>query len=170
MQNTYTPKFLVGTNCQYIYNLNTWFIINVVLHQWYSYYKGFLYLLCPQQYNIDISDGNQVLLISHVKTKGPAGGPPPGPAMLIPELCYLTGCLLFVCLALVHACLRLAPNFHVLCTAKWSQSDSGATAGMSPHLLLVFLEHCTVLLRPPSSWSCEITRSQENYKLKQLMR
>eukprot|EP00064_Thunnus_orientalis_P007810 superscaffoldBa00000888_g7832 len=43
------------------------------------------------QYGLDITDGNQVLLISHVKKLGPAGGPPPGPAMLIPELCYLTG-------------------------------------------------------------------------------
>ncbi|KAM6954108.1 piwi-like protein 1 [Aplochiton taeniatus] len=43
------------------------------------------------QYNLDIVDGNQVLLISHVKKMGPSGGPPPGPAMLIPELCYLTG-------------------------------------------------------------------------------
>lgn len=114
VQNTYAPKFLVGSsmydlkkknkkkNGQYIYSLNTWFIINEVLHQWYS--KAFLYPLCPQQYNINISDGNQVLLISHVKRKVPAGAPPPGPAMLIPELCYLTGCLLFVCLALVRAC------------------------------------------------------------------
>ncbi|XP_034726927.1 piwi-like protein 1 [Etheostoma cragini] len=44
------------------------------------------------QYNLDITDGNQVLLVSHVKkAMGPSGGPPPGPAMLIPELCYLTG-------------------------------------------------------------------------------
>uniref|UniRef100_UPI0037E74F43 piwi-like protein 1 isoform X2 n=1 Tax=Semicossyphus pulcher TaxID=241346 RepID=UPI0037E74F43 len=43
------------------------------------------------QYGLDITDGNQVLLISQVKRMGPAGGPPPGPAMLIPELCYLTG-------------------------------------------------------------------------------
>uniref|UniRef100_A0A3B5ABU8 Piwi like RNA-mediated gene silencing 1 n=1 Tax=Stegastes partitus TaxID=144197 RepID=A0A3B5ABU8_9TELE len=43
------------------------------------------------QYGLDISDGNQVLLISHVKKMGPSGGPPPGPAMLVPELCYLTG-------------------------------------------------------------------------------
>uniref|UniRef100_A0AAQ5ZYV7 Piwi-like protein 1 n=1 Tax=Amphiprion ocellaris TaxID=80972 RepID=A0AAQ5ZYV7_AMPOC len=42
------------------------------------------------QYGLDITDGNQVLLISHVKKMGPSGGPPPGPAMLIPELCYLT--------------------------------------------------------------------------------
>lgn len=48
-------------------------------------------LLCSQQYNLDITDGNQVLLISHVKRRVPAGVPPPGPAMLIPELCYLTG-------------------------------------------------------------------------------
>lgn len=48
-----------------------------------SYYKA--------QYNINIVDGNQVLLISHVKKMGPSGGPPPGPAMLVPELCYLTG-------------------------------------------------------------------------------
>ncbi|KAK9522353.1 hypothetical protein VZT92_018825 [Zoarces viviparus] len=43
------------------------------------------------QYNLDIADVNQVLLVSHVKKMGPSGGPPPGPAMLIPELCFLTG-------------------------------------------------------------------------------
>ncbi|KAG7489102.1 hypothetical protein JOB18_004908 [Solea senegalensis] len=44
------------------------------------------------QYNLDITDGNQVLLVSHVKRlAGPPGAAPPGPAMLIPELCYLTG-------------------------------------------------------------------------------
>uniref|UniRef100_A0A671UAF1 Piwi-like RNA-mediated gene silencing 1 n=1 Tax=Sparus aurata TaxID=8175 RepID=A0A671UAF1_SPAAU len=48
-----------------------------------NYYKS--------QYNLEITDGNQVLLVSHVKRLGPAGAPPPGPAMLIPELCYLTG-------------------------------------------------------------------------------
>ncbi|KAM3611283.1 uncharacterized protein V6R79_016094 [Siganus canaliculatus] len=48
-----------------------------------NYYKS--------QYNLDIHDGNQVLLVSHVKKMGPAGAPPPGPAMLVPELCYLTG-------------------------------------------------------------------------------
>lgn len=51
--------------------------------------------LCSKQYNLEITDGNQVLLVSHVKRLGPAGAPPPGPAMLIPELCYLTGyCLI----------------------------------------------------------------------------
>uniref|UniRef100_A0AAX7T3L8 Piwi-like protein 1 n=1 Tax=Astatotilapia calliptera TaxID=8154 RepID=A0AAX7T3L8_ASTCA len=48
-----------------------------------NYYKS--------QYGLDITDENQVLLISYVKKMGPAGAPPPGPAMLIPELCYLTG-------------------------------------------------------------------------------
>ncbi|KAM6944761.1 piwi-like protein 1 [Lycodopsis pacificus] len=43
------------------------------------------------QYNLDIADVNQVLLVSHVKKRGPSVGPPPGPAMLIPELCFLTG-------------------------------------------------------------------------------
>ncbi|XP_061116607.1 piwi-like protein 1 [Conger conger] len=47
------------------------------------------------QYGLDIADGNQVLLISRVKRVGPAQGPagdrPQGPAMLVPELCYLTG-------------------------------------------------------------------------------
>uniref|UniRef100_A0A8C6V1H9 Piwi-like RNA-mediated gene silencing 1 n=1 Tax=Neogobius melanostomus TaxID=47308 RepID=A0A8C6V1H9_9GOBI len=44
------------------------------------------------QYGLDIADGNQAMLVSHVKKKmGPSGGPPPGPAMLVPELCYLTG-------------------------------------------------------------------------------
>uniref|UniRef100_A0A665WN07 Piwi-like RNA-mediated gene silencing 1 n=1 Tax=Echeneis naucrates TaxID=173247 RepID=A0A665WN07_ECHNA len=42
------------------------------------------------QYGLDITDGNQVLLISQVK-RGPLGAPLPSPAMLIPELCYLTG-------------------------------------------------------------------------------
>ncbi|TMS03926.1 Piwi-like protein 1 [Larimichthys crocea] len=48
-----------------------------------NYYKN--------QYGLDITDDNQALLVSHVKRLGPAGAPPPGPAMLIPELCYLTG-------------------------------------------------------------------------------
>ncbi|XP_041644109.1 piwi-like protein 1 [Cheilinus undulatus] len=48
-----------------------------------NYYKS--------QYGLDIVDGNQVLLVSHVKRRGPAGGPEPGPALLIPELCFLTG-------------------------------------------------------------------------------
>uniref|UniRef100_A0AAX7UJV0 Piwi-like protein 1 n=1 Tax=Astatotilapia calliptera TaxID=8154 RepID=A0AAX7UJV0_ASTCA len=52
-----------------------------------NYYKS--------QYGLDITDENQVLLISYVKRMGPAGAPPPGPAMLIPELCYLTGLTLF---------------------------------------------------------------------------
>ncbi|XP_047447719.1 piwi-like protein 1 [Mugil cephalus] len=43
------------------------------------------------QYNLDIKDTQQALLVSYVKRMGPSGGPPPGPAMLIPELCYLTG-------------------------------------------------------------------------------
>ncbi|XP_056448599.1 piwi-like protein 1 [Gadus chalcogrammus] len=43
------------------------------------------------QYTLDITDCNQVLLISHVKRLGPAGAAPPGPAMLVPEFCYLTG-------------------------------------------------------------------------------
>ncbi|XP_070820601.1 piwi-like protein 1 [Chaetodon trifascialis] len=42
------------------------------------------------QYGLDISDGNQVLLISHVK-RFAAAAAPLGPAMLVPELCYLTG-------------------------------------------------------------------------------
>ncbi|XP_043967319.1 piwi-like protein 1 [Gambusia affinis] len=48
-----------------------------------NYYKN--------QYGLDITDTNQVLLVSHVKKMGPSGGPPPGPALLVPELCYLTG-------------------------------------------------------------------------------
>ncbi|KAG7480651.1 hypothetical protein MATL_G00058540 [Megalops atlanticus] len=43
------------------------------------------------QYGLDITDGNQALLISYVRKRGPAGAPPPGPALLVPELCYLTG-------------------------------------------------------------------------------
>ncbi|XP_034068438.1 piwi-like protein 1 [Gymnodraco acuticeps] len=48
-----------------------------------DYYKS--------QYSLDIRDNNQVLLISNVKKMGSTQGPPPGPAMLIPELCFLTG-------------------------------------------------------------------------------
>ncbi|KAJ8408576.1 hypothetical protein AAFF_G00252110, partial [Aldrovandia affinis] len=44
-----------------------------------------------KQYDLDISDGNQVLLTSYVKKQGPSGAPPPGPAMLVPEFCYMTG-------------------------------------------------------------------------------
>nr|XP_057927973.1 piwi-like protein 1 [Doryrhamphus excisus] len=47
-----------------------------------NYYKN--------QYGIEIADGNQVLLVSNVK-RVRTGQPPAGPAMLIPELCYLTG-------------------------------------------------------------------------------
>ncbi|KAM3867888.1 piwi-like protein 1 [Diretmus argenteus] len=43
------------------------------------------------QYSLDITDSNQALLVSHVKRTGPPGAAPPGPAMLIPEFCYLTG-------------------------------------------------------------------------------
>ncbi|CAJ1068058.1 piwi-like protein 1 isoform X1 [Xyrichtys novacula] len=48
-----------------------------------SYYKS--------QYNLDITDDSQALLLSRLKRLGPAGAPPPGPALLIPEFCYLTG-------------------------------------------------------------------------------
>ncbi|KAG7332045.1 hypothetical protein KOW79_003879 [Hemibagrus wyckioides] len=44
-----------------------------------------------KQYGLQITDGNQVLLVSHIKRMGPSGAPPPGPALLIPEFCYLTG-------------------------------------------------------------------------------
>ncbi|KAG2470727.1 PIWL1 protein, partial [Polypterus senegalus] len=47
-------------------------------------------LLSLDQYSLDITDNNQVLLISRVKKSGP-GGRPLGPALLIPEFCYLTG-------------------------------------------------------------------------------
>ncbi|KAM4616451.1 piwi-like protein 1 isoform 1-T1 [Polymixia lowei] len=43
------------------------------------------------QYGLEITDVKQVLLVSHVKRLGPSGAAPPGPAMLIPEFCYLTG-------------------------------------------------------------------------------
>ncbi|KAJ7994148.1 hypothetical protein DPEC_G00262900 [Dallia pectoralis] len=44
-----------------------------------------------KQYDLDISDDHQVLLISNVKKMGPSDRPPPGPALLVPEFCYLTG-------------------------------------------------------------------------------
>ncbi|XP_053507651.1 piwi-like protein 1 isoform X2 [Ictalurus furcatus] len=43
------------------------------------------------RYDLQITDRNQVLLVSHVRRLGPAGAPPPGPVLLIPEFCYLTG-------------------------------------------------------------------------------
>ncbi|XP_077378669.1 piwi-like protein 1 [Festucalex cinctus] len=42
------------------------------------------------QYGLEITESNQVLLVSHVKRVAP-GQTPSGPALLIPELCYLTG-------------------------------------------------------------------------------
>uniref|UniRef100_A0A6Q2XKA3 Piwi-like protein 1 n=1 Tax=Esox lucius TaxID=8010 RepID=A0A6Q2XKA3_ESOLU len=45
------------------------------------------------QYSLDISDDHQVLLVSNVKKAGPSGRPPPGPALLVPEFCYLTGAI-----------------------------------------------------------------------------
>ncbi|XP_057688756.1 piwi-like protein 1 [Corythoichthys intestinalis] len=47
-----------------------------------NYYKN--------QYGLEIMDDKQVLLVSHVK-KAAQGQTPTGPALLIPELCYLTG-------------------------------------------------------------------------------
>uniref|UniRef100_A0A3Q2Z002 Piwi-like RNA-mediated gene silencing 1 n=3 Tax=Hippocampus comes TaxID=109280 RepID=A0A3Q2Z002_HIPCM len=47
-----------------------------------DYYKN--------QYGLEITDSNQVLLVSHVKRVA-QGQTPAGPALLIPELCYLTG-------------------------------------------------------------------------------
>ncbi|XP_047656361.1 piwi-like protein 1 isoform X2 [Tachysurus fulvidraco] len=44
-----------------------------------------------KDYYMTITDENQVLLVSHIKRMGPTGAPPPGPALLIPEFCYLTG-------------------------------------------------------------------------------
>ncbi|XP_061663732.1 piwi-like protein 1 [Syngnathoides biaculeatus] len=41
------------------------------------------------RYGVEIKDSNQVLLVSHVKWLA-RGQTPPGPALLIPELCYLT--------------------------------------------------------------------------------
>ncbi|XP_048876096.1 piwi-like protein 1 [Brienomyrus brachyistius] len=43
------------------------------------------------QYGLEVSDDNQVLLVSNVKRLGPSGQPPPGPALLVPEFCYMTG-------------------------------------------------------------------------------
>ncbi|RXM99112.1 Piwi-like protein 1 [Acipenser ruthenus] len=48
-------------------------------------------LMICWQYNLDICDNNQVLLVSELKRQGPAGGAPRGPALLVPEFCYLTG-------------------------------------------------------------------------------
>lgn len=44
-----------------------------------------------QQYNQEITDLNQPVLVSQTKRKRGPGGVMPGPAVLIPELCYLTG-------------------------------------------------------------------------------
>lgn len=61
--------------------------------------RGLVHAFYLKQYGLDIIDGNQVLLISHVKKF--AGAAPLGPAMLVPELCYLTGYRLI--LQCVHA-------------------------------------------------------------------
>lgn len=58
--------------------------------------------MCSQQYNLDITDGNQALLVSRVRKKVPNGTPQPDRVMLIPELCYLTGlCLCAAALLLL---------------------------------------------------------------------
>ncbi|EHB01502.1 Piwi-like protein 1 [Heterocephalus glaber] len=44
-----------------------------------------------QQYNQEITDLKQPVLVSQPKRRRGPGGTMPGPAMLIPELCYLTG-------------------------------------------------------------------------------
>lgn len=59
-------------------------------------------LVCSQQYNLDITDKRQALLVSHAKKKALPGAPPPGPALLVPELCYLTG----LCWQQVQKCAR----------------------------------------------------------------
>uniref|UniRef100_A0A3B3S5C4 Piwi-like RNA-mediated gene silencing 1 n=1 Tax=Paramormyrops kingsleyae TaxID=1676925 RepID=A0A3B3S5C4_9TELE len=43
------------------------------------------------QYGLEVTDDNQILLVSNVKRLGPSGQPPPGPALLVPEFCYMTG-------------------------------------------------------------------------------
>ncbi|XP_034048599.1 piwi-like protein 1 [Thalassophryne amazonica] len=43
------------------------------------------------QYGLEVTDPNQVLLASQLKRRGPPGSAPLGPALLIPEFCYLTG-------------------------------------------------------------------------------
>lgn len=59
-----------------------------------------IHILFSQQYNLDITDMNQALLVTHPKRISAAGAAPPGPAMLIPELCYLTGDFPVTCLPL----------------------------------------------------------------------
>lgn len=44
-----------------------------------------------QQYNQEITDLKQPVLVSQPKRRRGPGGTLPGPVMLIPELCYLTG-------------------------------------------------------------------------------
>uniref|UniRef100_A0A672JIH6 Piwi-like protein 1 n=1 Tax=Salarias fasciatus TaxID=181472 RepID=A0A672JIH6_SALFA len=48
-----------------------------------DYYHG--------QYNLTITDERQPLLVSKVKKWSRTGAPAPGPALLLPEFCYLTG-------------------------------------------------------------------------------
>ena len=53
-----------------------------------------IHVFCSKQYAQEVTDDNQPLLVSHIKKMGPGGRLPSGPAMLVPELCYLTGYLL----------------------------------------------------------------------------
>ncbi|KAK2102947.1 Piwi-like protein 1 [Saguinus oedipus] len=52
-------------------------------------------IMKEQQYNQEITDLKQPVLVSQPKRRRGPGGTLPGPAMLIPELCYLTGTVAF---------------------------------------------------------------------------
>ncbi|KAF6729960.1 Piwi-like protein 1 [Oryzias melastigma] len=86
------------------------------------------------QYGLDIKDGNQVLLVSNVKKRtGPGGGPPPGPAMLIPELCYLTGLTDkmrsdFTIMKDLSEHTRLSPDKRISCLSGFIEDINGNAA------------------------------------------
>nr|XP_020860026.1 piwi-like protein 1 isoform X3 [Phascolarctos cinereus] len=48
-------------------------------------------MLCTDQYNTEITDLKQPVLVSQPKRRRGPGGILPGPALLMPELCFLTG-------------------------------------------------------------------------------
>ncbi|XP_053534320.1 piwi-like protein 1 [Ictalurus punctatus] len=108
------------------------------------------HLLDLSEYDLQITDRNQVLLVSHVRRLGPAAAPPPGPVLLILEFCYLTVNLSFEN-ELLNLTGRVLPAERILqgarayeynpCDADWSKEMRGLPLMTSMPLEIWLLSH-----------------------------